>query len=177
MKQTISTLSAIASKALLILSAIGLLLMTAIIGWQVFGRYVLGSSPSWSEQASLTIMIWFIFLAGAAGVREKFHIRIIAVERAVPLPLRKGMRVFQHVVLGLCGLAMLWWGAELVVRTWSHDIPSLGLPRGVAYLALPIAGFLIAVFSIENLIKDSPEASVDIDNSLYDEKAGLEETR
>jgi TRAP-type C4-dicarboxylate transport system permease small subunit len=151
--------------------------MTTIIGWQVFGRYVLGSSPSWSEQAALTIMIWFIFLAGAAGVREKFHIRIIAVERAVPAKTRKGMRVFQHLVLGLCGLAMLWWGGELVIRTWSHDIPSLGLPRGVAYLALPIAGFLIAIFSIENLIEDTPDASTEIDTSLYDEKAGLEEMR
>ena len=50
-------------------AAVGLVLMTLIIGWQVFGRYVLNSSPSWSEQASLALMIWYVSLAAAAGVR------------------------------------------------------------------------------------------------------------
>jgi len=144
------------SQLLLILSASALLLMTFMIGWQVFGRFVLGSSPSWSEQASLTLMIWFVFLAGAAGVREKFHIRIIAVENALPAKPRKTMQLLSHIVVGLCGVAMLWWGGELVIRTWSHIIPSLGLPRGVAYLAIPIAGALIALFSLEHIIH--PEA-------------------
>ena len=49
------------------LGALGLLATTAIIGWQVFGRYVLQSSPSWTEQASLVLMIWYVFLAAAAG--------------------------------------------------------------------------------------------------------------
>ena len=64
-------------------AAIGLVAMTLIAGWQVFGRYVLNSSPSWSEQAALTLMIWYVSLAAAAGVREGFHIRIAAVENAV----------------------------------------------------------------------------------------------
>jgi TRAP-type C4-dicarboxylate transport system permease small subunit len=54
---------------LLAIGAAGLLLMTAIVGWQVFGRYVLNSSPSWSEQAALTLMIWYVSFGAAAGVR------------------------------------------------------------------------------------------------------------
>ena len=156
-----------AADMLMIASAIGLLLMTFIVGWQVFGRFVLNSSPSWSEQAALTLMIWFVFLAGAAGVREGFHIRIIAVENALPKRRRKSLRMFSNAVVGLCGLAMLWWGGELVVRTWSHVIPSLGLPRGVAYAGIPIAGALIALFSIERML-DDPEDHAPV--------PGLEET-
>lgn len=150
-----------ASSILLTVSAAGLLLMTLIVGWQVFGRFVLNSSPSWSEQSALTLMIWFVFLAGAAGVRDGFHIRIIAVESSLSKPRQKRLRVMSNAVVGLCGLAMLWWGGELVVRTWSHAIPSLGLPRGMAYLGIPIAGALIALFSIERIF-DDPE---DQDNS------------
>jgi len=131
--------------------------MTFIIGWQVFGRYILNSSPSWSEQAALTLMIWLVFLAGAAGVRDGFHIRIIAVENALSQSRRKAMRKMSHMIVGLCGLAMLYWGAELVIRTWSHVIPSLGLPRGVAYLGIPISGALIALFSIEKILWDPDE--------------------
>jgi len=145
-----------AADILMIVSAIGLLAMTFIIGWQVFGRFVLNSSPSWSEQSALTLMIWFIFLAGAAGVREGFHIRIIAVEKSLSPARQKIMRMASNTVVGLCGLAMLWWGGELVIRTWSHVIPSLGLPRGMAYLGIPIAGALIALFSLERIL-DDPE--------------------
>lgn len=143
-----------AGDALLIVSAIGLLLMTAIIGWQVFGRYILGSSPSWSEQGALALMIWFIFLAAAAGVRENFHIRIVAVEEALPPQKQKWMRLSSHFFVALCGLAMLWWGAQLVTRTWTHIIPSLGIPRGMAYLGIPIAGALIALFSFEHMVDE-----------------------
>lgn len=146
-----------AADVLLIISAIGLLMMTFIVGWQVFGRYVLGSSPSWAEQSALTLMIWFVFLGGAAGVRDGFHIRIIAVENMVSSANRKRMRVLSNGFVGLCGLAMLWWGGELVIRTWSHVIPSLGIPRGMAYLAIPIAGALIALFSVERILDDPAE--------------------
>ena len=135
-------------------AAVGLVLMTLIIGGQVFGRYVLNSSPSWSEQASLALMIWYVSLAAAAGVREGFHIRIVALENAVGPKTRLWMRIISNIIVGGCGLAMLVWGGQLVAKTWSHVIPSLGLPRGLAYLGLPIAGALMAVFSLERIFEE-----------------------
>lgn len=151
-----------AANILMIISALGLLAMTFIIGWQVFGRFVLNSSPSWSEQTALTLMIWFVFLAGAAGVREGFHIRIIAVERSLTKSRQKRLRIVSNIVVGFCGLAMLWWGGELVIRTWSHTIPSLGLPRGMAYLGIPISGALIALFSLERILDDPEDAAQEL---------------
>jgi TRAP-type C4-dicarboxylate transport system permease small subunit len=163
-----------AADFLMIASAIALLMMTFIVGWQVFGRYVLGSSPSWAEQSALTLMIWFIFLGGAAGVRDGFHIRIIAVENMVSQPKGKKMRIMSNAIVGLCGIAMLWWGGELVIRTWSHVIPSLGIPRGMAYLAIPIAGALTALFSLERILGDPAEKAsiVDIQGAGIQGKGG-----
>mgnify|MGYP002478992531 CR=1 FL=1 len=143
-----------AAEFLLRAAAGGLALMTVIVGWQVFGRYVLNSSPSWSEQASLTLMIWYVSFAAAAGVREGFHIRIVAIESAVSPPTRKAMRILSNIVVAICGAAMAFYGGELVTRTWAHVIPSLGLPRGLAYLGLPISGFLICVFSAERILEE-----------------------
>jgi TRAP-type C4-dicarboxylate transport system permease small subunit len=136
---------------LLAAAAAGLVLMVLIIGWQVIGRYVLGQSPSWAEQAALVLMIAFVFLGAAAGVREGFHIRITAMQAALsPRGWQRMQRVADFVVV-LCGVAMAVWGTELVVRTWPHAIPTLGLPRGLAYLPLPVSGVLIALFGIERL--------------------------
>ena len=154
----LSALSHAASRVLIGLAAAGLVAMTAIIGWQVLGRYVLGASPSWSEQAAQVLMIWFAFLAAAAGIREGFHIRIVALEEAAPPKVRGVLRAVGGLTVAACGLAMLVLGGELVVRTWSHTIPSLGLSRGVAYLGLPISGGLILLFAIERLFAPPPEA-------------------
>jgi TRAP-type C4-dicarboxylate transport system permease small subunit len=150
--------SLMASRLLIGLAAAGLVAMTIIIGWQVIGRYVLGASPSWTEQAAQVLMIWFAFLAAAAGVREGFHIRIVALEEAASPRVRAVMRAVAGLVVAACGLAMLVLGGELVMRTWSHTIPSLGLPRGLAYLGLPIAGALIVAFAVERLFAKSDAA-------------------
>ena len=106
-------------------------------------------------------MIWYVFLAAAAGVREGFHIRIVALENAVPPRAKRIMRIVSDLIIAGCGIALLIWGSELVIRTWEHVIPSLGLPRGVAYLALPISGLLIALFSLERLLEEAEGEDVD----------------
>lgn len=147
------SLTRLASTLLIGLAGLGLVAMTAIVSWQVFGRFILNSSPSWSEQAALTLMIWFVTLAAAVGVREGFHIRITAVEDMVAPPVRKAMHVLADLVVGGIGAAMLFWGGDLVIRTWGHVIPSLGLSRGFAYLGLPLAGGLIVLFALERILK------------------------
>lgn len=149
----LANLTRLASSLLIGLAGFGLVAMTAIVSWQVFGRFILNSSPSWSEQAALTLMIWFVTLAAAVGVREGFHIRITAAEDMVKPPVRKAMQVLADLVVGGIGAAMLFWGGDLVIRTWGHVIPSLGLSRGFAYLGLPLAGGLIVLFALERILK------------------------
>lgn len=157
-----------ASAALLHAGAAGLIVMTAVIGWQVFGRFVLNDSPSWAEQLALILMIWYVFFAAAAGVREGFHIRIVAVQTALPPAGRRLLRLAAHVIVGLSGIALLVWGGELVARTWSHVIPTLGLPRGVAYLPLPLSGALMAFFAVELILEDGMgEDSADVEDGQW----------
>jgi len=151
--ERLSRVTHLIADGLVKVAAFGLVLMTVIIGWQVFGRYVLNSTPSWSEEAALTLMIWYVSLAAAAGVRQGFHIRIVALEEAVSPGLRKVMQVASNTIVGACGVAMLVWGGELVMLTWNHVIPSLGISRGLAYLGLPIAGALMALFAFERTLE------------------------
>lgn len=143
----------LASRSLLIAGAVGLTVMTAIIGWQVFARYVLNASPSWSEQASLVLMIWYVSFAAAAGVKEGFHIRISALVNALPAGPQKLINIGAQLVVALVGVAMAVWGGELITRTWEHVIPTLGIPRGAAYLPLPVSGALITLFALENILE------------------------
>lgn len=130
------------------IGAVGLLIMTGVIGWQVFGRYVLESSPSWSEQTALLLMIWYVFLAAAAGVWERFHIRIELLEHALSDKARRRLRIFIHLLVFGFGLILLVYGAMLAWDVRVHVIPSLGISRAWAYVVIPFAGLLTAVFSL-----------------------------
>src|SRR5690606_33417310 len=61
------------STAALWVAGVGLVAMTLIVAYQVYMRYVVNSSPAWTESGSIMIMSWFIFLGAAVGVRENFH--------------------------------------------------------------------------------------------------------
>ncbi|RDC59112.1 hypothetical protein HME9302_00297 [Alteripontixanthobacter maritimus] len=137
-----------ASSLLIKAGAAGLVLMTAVVGWQVFGRFVLNSSPSWSEQTALLLMIWYVFFAAAAGVWERFHIRIEVLENRLTEHRRKWLRIAIHALIAVFGLVLCVYGAMLAWMVRDFVIPSLGISRAVAYLAIPLSGLLIALFSL-----------------------------
>jgi TRAP-type C4-dicarboxylate transport system permease small subunit len=90
--------------------------------------------------------------AAAAGVREGFHIRIGLLENALQPKYRRIVKTLANIIVASFGAAMVIWGTDLVMETWSHDIPTLGLPRGVAYLPMPAAGALIVFFCVEHIV-------------------------
>ncbi len=135
-------------------SAGGLVLMTAVIGWQVWGRYVLNDTPNWSERLSLFLMIWYILLAAAVGVRERLHIGLLFFKEALPERTRRLVDLLVHLLVAAFGAAMIWYGGEMAASTWSHVIPTLGLSVGLGYLPFPLAGTLILLFSLEHLAAD-----------------------
>lgn len=149
--EIIEKITAAFSRALMLAGGVGLIAMTGFIGWQVFGRYVLNASPAWTEQGALVLMVWFAMFSAAAGVHQGFHIRISVGVEALPPRVRAVCRAAALIVVALGGCALAWWGGELVARTWSHTIPTLGLPRGVAYLPLPASGALMVLFALERL--------------------------
>lgn len=133
-------------------SASGLVLMTVVIGWQVWGRYVLNDTPHWSERFSLFLMIYFIMFAAAAGVREGFHLGLVLIRDALTGWAQRTVDVLINMVVGGFGCGMIWYGARMVEATWSHTIPTLGVPTGLSYLPFPLAGVLIVFFAAERIL-------------------------
>jgi len=134
-------------------SGFGLVLMTAIVGWQVFARYVLNNTPHWSEKFCLLLMIYFILFAAAAGVREGSHIGLVFVKESLPALPQRVVGVINHLIVGSFGFGMVWFGIDMVTSTWSHTIPTLGIPTGLSYLPFPLAGLLFMLFSLEHILK------------------------
>lgn len=143
MKTLLDRISGVA----LFISASCIVAMTAIISYQVVARYFFNASPAWSERLSLLLLGYLVFFGAAVGVHERFHIRIDAVRNAVPARLATLFDITAHIAVAGAGIIMIIAGWQLTTVLWAFDIPSLGLPRGLALLPLPIAGALITLFS------------------------------
>lgn len=142
------------SQASLLVSGTCIVAMTAIISYQVIARYFFNASPAWSERLSLLLLAYLVFFGAATGVHERFHIRIDALRNAVPPRVGRLFDTIANLAVACAGIVMVIAGIELTTTLWSFDIPSLGLPRGLALLPLPIAGALIMLFSLAQLFED-----------------------
>ncbi|PSJ64791.1 TRAP transporter small permease [Kumtagia ephedrae] len=134
------------------LAGIGLVAMTAMVAWQVFCRYVLNDSPSWTEPGAVMLMSWFIFLGAAVGVRENYHLGFDVLLYALPKGGKKWLRMISDVVAFAFGIGMVWYGSELVGLTWNTVLPSLRISGGWDYVPLVAGGVLICLFALERIV-------------------------
>lgn len=139
----------------------GLVAMTAIVAWQVFCRYVLNDSPSWTEPGAVILMSWFIFLGAAVGVRENNHMGFDVLLYALPPAAKKWLRMISDIVIFAFGLGMIWYGSNLVTLTWSTTLPALGISGAWDYVPLMGGGVLIVLFSVERIAIRALGAPID----------------
>lgn len=141
-------------------AAVALLALTVIIVvLQVFFRYVLNSSLSWSEEAARYLFIWAALLGFSSSVEAR---RLFSFEMLVARMSRRGKRVCA-VLNVIAAVAFLWVlvvdGAGLVAMTASQSSPAIGMPMAIAYAALPVGGILVALHFLAALGAVKTEAA------------------
>jgi len=135
-------------------SAAGLFFMTLSIGWQVFGRYVLNDSPGWSESLALLLMLYFILLAAAVGVHQRFHLGFAFVADRFAGRARGAVEIARQMSIAGFGIAMVWNGAVLAEFTADHMIPTLGVSRALAYWPFILSGGMMVLFALDNILRE-----------------------
>jgi TRAP-type C4-dicarboxylate transport system permease small subunit len=147
--------------AVLYVAGVGLVAMTAIVAWQVFCRYILNDSPSWTEPGAVILMSWFIFLGAAVGVRENNHMGFDVLLYVLPPSGKKWLRMISDLVIFVFGIGMIWYGANLVGLTANTTMPALGISGAWDYVPLVGGGILITLFALERIIARAIGAPID----------------
>jgi TRAP-type C4-dicarboxylate transport system permease small subunit len=142
------------------LAGAAMLVMTVIIPYGVFMRYVVNSPASWPEPAGILLMVLFSFVGGAAAYRAKAHIAVSTLLSMLNALNRERLERTADVGMGIIGLFMIKWGVQLVQATWHNTIAEFPeLSVGVTYLPIPAAGALTLLFVIERLWLGEPPAT------------------
>ena len=148
----LSHINARLSLIALVAAGIGLVAMTAIVAWTVFGRYILNATPTWGEPVSLFLMLWFILLGGAVGVRELDHMGFDVGLHYTRGRWKAALVIANETLVMLFAMAMVWYGGELAAKVWSDRLPMIGISKGWDYVPIIAGGALIALFSLEKLL-------------------------
>ena len=139
-----------------------LVLISAVIPWGVYTRYVLNSAASWPEPTSVLLTIWLTFFGAAACYRLGIH---MAVTVGVNLLPEAGQRICAfavEILMAVISVFMVVYGFRLCATTWNNSIADFPfLSVGLVYSAIPFGGVLTLLFIIEHLTIGRPRGGRD----------------
>jgi len=141
-------------RLVIIVAGSALVGLVAMMGWLVFGRYVLNDTPTWVERGATLAILCIALPVAAVGVRERFHLSVLSFREALPRAVQRWIAVGCDTLVGLFGFAMMVHSWELVAMVWNFRIPLLGISQGWTYVPLMVCGGLITLFAIEQVLLD-----------------------
>lgn len=120
--------------------------MSLLVGAQVFMRYVMSASLSWSEELSRYLFIWLTYLGVAFAVRRDAHIRVTMLVSVFSPGWQVAARILTHAIFAGFAAFVMYQGWFMVERTFrfGQTSASLGIPMGYVYLA-PVTGFALTL--------------------------------
>lgn len=140
------------------LAGISLTVMSLVIPWGVYTRYVIGSGSAWPEPLAILLMIVFTFAGAAAVYRANAHIAVELFVMFLPQKIQRLIFNLVDLLMALLALFMVVWGFELVVTTWHQVIGEFPwLSTGITYAPLPIGSLITLLFIIERAWLGEPK--------------------
>lgn len=118
----------------------------------------------WLQEVTQTFFIYAIFTGAAVATRRNDHLHLTAVSEALHGTSRLVAEIIIRLVVLGVAICLIYFGYKNFLRGFSSfRMPSM-TPIASLYAAIPIAGALIALFAVEQMVNgwrngfDHPEA-------------------
>ena len=138
--------------------AIIFLLMVLAGGLQVFNRFVLNQSLSWSEEFQIYAHIWLIFLTIPVAYNRGAHIGMMILFNKFPLRAQLILSVITDMLwLALAGAILLYTDVILAVAKNQYSA-GLGLRMDRVYLGLMLSAGYLGLVAVRRLSRYFPRS-------------------
>jgi len=132
------------------------LLLVLDVCWGVFTRFIMGEQAKWTEELARFLLVWVSLLGGAVAFGTRGHLGVDYFVGKFDPEVQKLMSIVVHIVVLFSAASIFASGGSRVVGdalAMEQMTPALGWKMGHVYLALPIAGIFMVIYTIENLIE------------------------
>jgi len=148
------TIKKILDRSLELLVMVVVVVLVIDVLWQVFTRFILKNPSTWTEELAVFMLIWVSLLGAAVALGRGAHLGIDYLVGKLPARIRVFTEVFAFLCVALFSFTvMILGGVELVVDTLRLEqiSPAINVKVGYVYLAVPISGFFLVLYSIIGL--------------------------
>ena len=140
-------------QACVFLSGACLVIITLVVPYGVFCRYVLNSAASWPEPLAILLMIVLSFLSAVVCYREYLHIGVGILPAFLGDAPKQALGWVIELLMLTTNVFMLVWGIRLCEATWNQTIAEFpAVSVGLTYLPIPVSGGLTILFIIERFM-------------------------
>jgi len=139
---------------LLVMAVMTILVLDVL--WQVFTRFILKDPSTWTEELAIFMLIWVSLLGAALALNRGAHLGIDYFVGKLPPRQRLYTEIFAFLCVALFSFTvMILGGIEVVTSTLRLEqiSPALGVKVGYVYLAIPISGFFLVLYSVIGLVE------------------------
>src|SRR5271170_370153 len=130
-----------------VIAGSALVVISLVVPWGVYTRYVLDSAASWPEPMAILLSIVLTFFGAAACYRSGTHMRVTVLRDLLPKGPQRALDLVAEGLMALVSLFMIVWGGRLVGTTWHQVIAEFPfLSVGITYLPIPLGGAVTLLF-------------------------------
>jgi TRAP-type mannitol/chloroaromatic compound transport system permease small subunit len=135
-----------------------IVLLTFLITYEIFSRYVLNAPHPWAFDAMLMMYGTLFMMSGAYTLSKNGHVRGDVLYGFFPPRLQAGLDLTLYIVFFLPGVcALCWAGYTYAAESWAireySSITSEGPPIYPFKTVIPVAGAFLLVQGIVEMIR------------------------
>ena len=149
-------LNARLSAIVLVIARLCLAGLGIVVIYGVLMRYAFNNEPPYVEQLALLLVISVSMFGAAAVAHDHGHIGLDSLVDRLPPAVRNAIARLVALSTLLFACVILYGAYEMALSTHDNTIPTLGISEAWRYLPLIIAGALIALFSIDRMLRRAP---------------------
>lgn len=130
-------------------------IMTLLVLYQVFTRYILNSPAAFTEELVRYFLIWTGFIGAAYAFITREHMCLVLVRDSLS-PSRKRilMTLIDVLILVFAIFVIMIGGFKLALSAKKVYSALLGIPRSLVYAMAPVSGIFIILAQIINIYED-----------------------
>jgi TRAP-type transport system small permease protein len=120
---------------------------------QVFNRFVLNRSLSWSEEFQIFCHVWIVFLAIPIAYRRGAHLYVETIRAKFH---QKGFDLFVELLWLWFALAITWLSYKVSVVASLQSSPGLEIPMSWVYYGMVVGGAYLGFCVLRRLFGYAP---------------------
>ena len=135
--------------------------MVAVGFCQVFSRFVMNFTPSWSEEIQIFGHIWLVFLAIPIAYRRGAHITVEAIRRTMSPWMGKGLDLLIELLWIGFAIATAYYSFRVSLITKNSVSPGLGIPMSYPYYGMILGSVYLLLVVIRRFAGELPAPDPD----------------